>query len=173
MHPIRYDKRLLSTVHNRHLSIAVLRVPDNSQTIRSQGTLLLPSPAQEGTRVQIPAPPPFLVTVRKKESSRESADSLSLLPLDAGHDSPHELVKQGHCERSVAVTRTPDHTFDNQLTSDRPKRCDITAQLFGDVAGTVGPGTKLGHGAQIFLLQRGQTIEADAKEALIKRSSCG
>ena len=43
----------------------------------------------------------------------------SVLPIVTWHDALHELIEQRHRERRVAVTRTPDHALDNQLTAGR------------------------------------------------------
>src|ERR1035438_7183074 len=55
-----YDKRLLS----RQVMVSPLTVfpqgaPDKNQTITSAGWEISANPSAEGTRVQIPAPPPF------------------------------------------------------------------------------------------------------------------
>lgn len=51
--------------------------------------------------------------------TRSRRTLFSAIPVTTGHDSLHELIKQWHRERCVAVARTPDHTLDYQLTPGR------------------------------------------------------
>ncbi len=67
------------------------------------------------------------------------------------------------------MTRAPDHAFADELRSGGTQRCRRPAEHFGDVARPVRPWPEFGHCAQVALLDGGQAVEPDAKEALIER----
>jgi hypothetical protein len=74
----------------------------------------------------------------------------SVHPIPARHDAFHELIKQRHSKRRVAMVGTPHHSFGNELTARRSQGRHATMQLFGNVTGSMRTRTKLCHRTQIF-----------------------
>ena len=90
--------------------------------------------------------------------------------LVVGHDAPHELIKHRNGEGGVPVPGTPNHAFADQFAARGGQGLHLTVQLLGDFPGTVGPGTKLGHGTQISFFGWSQPVKPDEKEACVKGS---
>jgi hypothetical protein len=94
------------------------------------------------------------------------------LPVFAGHDPLHEFIEQRYGECGIAMAGAPNHALDDQLASRRAERRDTTAQVVGSISRPVRTGTKLGHGAQIFLFQRRQAVESNPEKAFVQRCDC-
>ena len=62
----------------------------------------------------------------------------------------------------------PNHPFRNQACAGGAERLYVPAQLDGNIAGSVWPGSELRHGAEIFFLAWSKTIKSNAKKALVK-----
>jgi len=54
-----------------------------------------------------------------------------------GDRAPHELVKQGHCERDVTVRRAVDHPFPDQVRPSWAQASQLVAKSLGDAAHAV------------------------------------
>jgi len=67
------------------------------------------------------------------EMDHKGKNRALLLPVIAGHDALHELIKQGNGESRVAVAWTPDHALGDQLAPGRAERRDPAAKLFGNI----------------------------------------
>ena len=63
---------------------------------------------------------------------------------------------------------TVDHPFFDQLGPDRPKAVDLDPKNCGNITGSIGVWTQMGHGSQIILLAGGKSIKPDAEEVGIK-----
>jgi hypothetical protein len=84
------------------------------------------------------------------------------------HDSLHELIKQGHGKGGISMTGAPNHSFRDQVVSDRTERSNGLAQFLRNVPRTMGACPQFRHGPEICLLARCQAIETHSKETLIK-----
>ena len=86
--------------------------------------------------------------------------------------SPHNplqiLVEQRHREGGVTVRRAVDHPLLHQSRPRGGHTLDGPSQNLRDRPRTNGPGSQLGHGAQIFPFERSRTFEANAEEGRVE-----
>jgi len=82
----------------------------------------------------------------------------------------HEVAEEGNCKCSFAVTTAPNHALVDQLLANGGHRASLDTERGRDVACEQRRWAKLGHGAEVLLLQVGQAIEANPKEIRVKVS---
>lgn len=79
--------------------------------------------------------------------------------LELRHHTAHEFIEQWHRERHLPMGRAVDHAFLDQTGAHRAESVDPCAQSVRDVARPVRAAAKLGHGAQVLALTRGEPVE--------------
>ena len=69
-----------------------------------------------------------------REDDLRWADYVLLGAMIVQKDSVHEIVEHGDGKCCIAMMRTPDHAFGNQLVPCWPQRSNLTTKFFRDVA---------------------------------------
>jgi hypothetical protein len=85
--------------------------------------------------------------------------SLRIREVPMRHRSQHVLIKEGHREGRVSVSRAPDHTFSNQSRSKWSGCRHSDSHHCCNVPGPVWPWAQGRHGTQVFLLPRSEAVE--------------